>query len=373
MFKTFRRNFANLIGAYVPRKIVVFESDDWGSVRTYNAEAYHQMSQRGLNVDHNHYGNDSLESNEDLEMLFDVLSSFKDSTGRHPVFTPFCCMANPDFDKIAADNYQTYFYQSLEDTVKYYENHSRLLELWRKGKESRLFCPQLHAREHLNVRRWMEMLNWPDGGLKFAASLKSVGVSANGNVKYKNYLGALHPESSDEIPQLHQIVEDAGNLYNKYLGHRPTCFVAPNAEEPKELESTIKKIGIQSITRAKIRKYPLGDGKFKTEFNWFGKVNSHGQIILVRNAFFEPVCYGEPDKAHISDWVDHCMKNISIAFRWKKPAVISTHRVNYIGHINPQNREKGIKELRRLLHSILKQWPDVEFMTSEELAYTLRS
>jgi hypothetical protein len=129
-------------------------------------------------------------------------------------------------------------------------------------------------------------------------------------------------------------------------------FVATNAEEPKELEATLHEIGVKYIGRAKRRIYPLGDGAFKSKWNWFGKQNKYGQTILVRNAFFEPVCFGEKDKEHITDWLDHCLHHVEIAFKWKKPAVISTHSVNYIGYISPSNREKGIKALRRLLKSI---------------------
>ena len=60
-------------------------------------------------------------------------------------------------------------------------------------------------------------------------------------------------------------------------------------------------------------------------------------------------------------------KDIEIAFRWKKPAVISTHRVNYVGSIDPKNRQKGLGELKRLISLILKKWPDVEFMSSSQL------
>lgn len=367
-----RLHLSNMAGKRLTKKIVVIESDDWGSIRTASAEAYRQMSEAGIHVNHNHYGYDALESNDDLEKLFNLLTEFKDSTGRPPVFTPVCMTANPDFDRIKASGYQTYFYQTLEETLKEYPAHNLVLEYWKKGVEERLFVPQLHGREHLNVRRYMQLLGSADEGFMKAFELRSVGVSGSNAKEYPNYLGALHPVSREEIPELHGYLEDAGNLFEKYMGYRASAFVAPNAEEPKELEKTLHKIGIRYITRAKIRKYPLGDGEFKTEFNWPGKQNSFGQIILVRNAFFEPVCFGEPDKAHITDWVNRCMKDIEIAFQWKKPAVISSHRVNYIGQISPQNSEKGLKELHRLLKAILTRWPEVEFMTSTELGEILR-
>jgi len=69
----------------------------------------------------------------------------------------------------------------------------------------------------------------------------------------------------------------------------------------------------------------------------------------------------------VSDLVQSCLSEIEIAFRWQKPAIISSHRVNYIGSINPDNAKHGLKELNRLLLSITKKWPDIEFMTPTEL------
>ena len=67
------------------------------------------------------------------------------------------------------------------------------------------------------------------------------------------------------------------------------------------------------------------------------------------------------------DWVDSCLNDIDIAYRWKKPAIISSHRVNYIGALDSGNRENGLSKLNQLLKEIVTRWPDVEFMTSAEL------
>jgi hypothetical protein len=48
--------------------------------------------------------------------------------------------------------------------------------------------------------------------------------------------------------------------------------------------------------------------------------------------------------------------------------IIDTHRVNYIGYLNHKNRDRGLQLLNDLLSSILKRWPDVKFLNSEELA-----
>jgi hypothetical protein len=88
---------------------------------------------------------------------------------------------------------------------------------------------------------------------------------------------------------------------------------------------------------------------------------------MVRNVVFEPT----EDRGIY--WVNFTMKQIETAFRWNKPAIISSHRVNFCGHIDKQNREKGLDSLKRLLQEIVKKWPDVEFMAADELATYLKN
>ena len=58
---------------------------------------------------------------------------------------------------------------------------------------------------------------------------------------------------------------------------------------------------------------------------------------------------------------------MKIVFNWHHPVIICSHRVNFIGAINKYNRDKNLKLLSLLLQRIKKQWPDVEFMSSDKL------
>jgi hypothetical protein len=366
--KNLFKNLSNIPGRTIIRKIVVFESDDWGSIRIKDKNTYALLKDKGLNVDAVHYDSvESLESNEDLEYLFELLSKFRDLNGNSPLFTGLCIMGNPDFDAIKDSNFDKYYFQPLHETIKEYPKSDNILELWKQGYSARLFTPELHGREHVNVRRFLSILKSHEAkdGLRFAFDHRSIGPSAFKSVVYPNYLGALYPETKDEIPELHVQLSEAGSLFKEYMGYSPHVFIAPNAEEPKELEQTLNKIGIKYITRSKRRIYPIGDGEFKKEWNFIGKRNEFDQIVLNRNAFFEPVSWGE--KQYVPDWVGSCLNDIKIAFRWNKPVIISSHRVNYVGSINPGNRDKGLAQLKLLISGILKNWPDVEFMSSNQL------
>lgn len=356
-----RKNLSNILGWRTNRKIVVFESDDWGSVRTRSAADYKSMLNAGLNVDNTFFTKyDSLESSDDLERLFNLLTGFKDSTGRHPVFTPMCIVANPDFNRIQESGFQNYYYKTLFETTQDYPNRDKVVPLWRSGVEHRLFVPALHGREHLNVRRYMSGLrDETNEGLRIALEHESIGASKWGTSNIIEYLGALHPTEREEISELEQVLHDAVRLFIEVCGYRPTHFIGPNREPAKQLDKTLANEGVMFMTQSKLRKYPRGDGKYGFEFNWLGKQNKYKQTYIMRNSGFEP--------AGGVNTIDTCLMEIENAFKWNKPAVISTHRANYIGSISQANGDLGLAELEKLLKAIASKWPDVEYLTSTEL------
>lgn len=340
----------------------MIESDDWGSIRTRSKEAYDKMVEGGLDLGSSNFTRfDALESNTDLELLFSTLRKHRSSTGRHPVVTPMCVMANPNFDKIREANFEEFIYEPFTETCKKYPEHDKIHDLWLTGIKERLFVPQLHGREHLNALRWIRALKAGDKGLLLAFDNESFGASTFQGKKLPSHLAAYDPEFVSDIPYLEQATLEAGKLFKDICGYKPKHFIASNSPEPKCLEPVLKQIGVEYLTRYKLQTYPLGDGKFEKQFNWLGKINNNKQIYLTRNAGFEP---SDPNGYNI---IENCLKDIQIAFRWKKPAIISSHRVNYVGFIDPGNRENGLKSLDLLLGKILKIWPNVEFMTSSEL------
>jgi hypothetical protein len=72
-----------------------------------------------------------------------------------------------------------------------------------------------------------------------------------------------------------------------------------------------------------------------------------GLIKIVRNVVFEP---GEQGNI---GWPDYTLRQIEAAFRMRKPAIISSHRVNFCGHIDKENRNKGIRDLKELLDKLV--------------------
>src|SRR3546814_849377 len=105
---------------------------------------------------------DTLESNTDMEQLFDVLLRHSDQQGRNPVITAMTNVANPDFDKIRKRKHEQYFYEPFVDTLQRYPDHDRVYNLYREGIKQRIFVPEFHGREHVHISRWMDALQGGD-------------------------------------------------------------------------------------------------------------------------------------------------------------------------------------------------------------------
>ena len=61
------------------------------------------------------------------------------------------------------------------------------------------------------------------------------------------------------------------------------------------------------------------------------------------------------------------MKQIDSVFKRKNIAVISSHRINYIGGLVENNRTCTLELLNLFLRELLKKYPDVEFHSSDNL------
>jgi hypothetical protein len=361
------RNLSNIPGWKTNRKLLVLESDDWGSVRMPSLEVLEILKKKGLEletIDSFRYNNyDTLAGTKDFELLFELLEKHKDAKGNSAVFTAVSVVANPDFEKIKANDYKEYYFETFDKTLERY-GYPEAFNSWMEGIERKLFIPQFHAREHLNVPFWMRALQSNDEQARIAFDY---GIWGFNNIHKHGcfFQSAFDLEYYDDVKVQAETIKSGLKVFESLFGYKAEFFVPPNGPFNNILEEAAFDGGIKYISASKIQHEPLGEGKTRKRFHYIGQRNRFKQIYLTRNCIFEPA---SPQR---TDWVDSCLSDIEIAFKWKKPAVISTHRVNYIGQLNPKNREKGLKELDLLLQKITLKWPDVEFITSQELGAML--
>lgn len=362
-----RVNVSNIPGWRTKRHIVVIESDDWGSIRMSSLENFNRMLKAGMPVDKSHYNlYDALECNDDLIALMETLSKFKDVTGRPPVFTGVNVVANPDFEKIKQNGFLEYVYEPYTETCKRYDNHEKVYELWKEAIAKRLIVPIFHGREHLNAQFWLRALQMGDKSTLLGFENEVTGMPGIKGEKLPDFQAAFDLDTKADLPYQKEVIKTGLDLFEQLYGYRSKYFVPTNGPFNNSLEKDLFDVGIRYINTGKKQREPLGEGQYRINTRYLGTKNQYGQIYLTRNCFFEPAATGFEVPANY-DWINYCLKEIEIAFRWHKPATISSHRVNYIGYLHPENRENGLRQLKELLSRMLKRWPDIEFMTSSEL------
>jgi hypothetical protein len=178
---------------------------------------------------------------------------------------------------------------------------------------------------------------------------------------------ALDWDSAEEVAmQAHELV-DGLKLFRKIFGYSSASFIAPCYTWDPELNPTLSSHGVRWFQGVRVQRRPMGQASSHTVIrHFFGQRNEHGQRYNVRNVHFEPVM--NPNV----DIVDRALAQIAIAFAFRRPAVINTHRVNYIGSIDPKNADLGLGALKKLLISITRRWPDVKFISTDQLSDHLR-
>jgi hypothetical protein len=356
--------YLNSLGWKTNRKIVVIESDDWGSIRMPNKSAYNDLIKLGFPLNDQPYLKfDSIEIEDDFQSLFEVLKSIKDFKGNNPIITANTIVTNPDFDKIKESNYQEYRFEIFTDTLKRFSGE-KVIDYYFEGIKQKLFFPQLHGREHLNINRWMKSLQDENGISRkiFQNGIFDLSISQT-SITENSFVDTLTPSDISELDIIGNNLIEGSNIFESVFGFKSKSFIAPCYIWRPETELYLQKAGVNLIQSGAYQLIPeIGKvNSFNKKFHYTGQKNKIGQIYSVRNCIFEP------SLTPLSDNNDHCLSQINKAFSNRKPAIISMHRVNFMGGIYENNRTKNLNQFKSLLNSIKSKWPNVEFMHTAEI------
>jgi len=306
------------------------------------------------------YAVDALETDADMEQLLEVLDSVRDARGRPACLTANMVLTNPDFQRIRESEFREYAYEPATTTLSRHPQRCRVESLWKEGLARRLFVPQLHGREHIRWWRWLESLQKgsPEARLMFELGMCGVQgtISRERNSPYAPPYVA-EARWGDAKVDLGAAVREGAAMFRDLFGYVSRSTIAPSYTWPEGIEGLGREGGVRYIQGNPVQ--DLGDTG-RVRYHCLGDRGVAGGLYLIRNGDFEPAVAGHR-------WVARCLARVGLALRLGRPAVIGTHRVNYIGAIRPENRDSGLRDLRQLLEQIVRRWPDVVFLSSAEL------
>ncbi len=366
MIQLIKNHLKNIGGWTTNRKLVCFAVDDYGNVRVNDKKSLDVLLSNGLEKTDRFDQFDSLCTKEDYLQLFKVLKSVKDKNSNPAIFTTYALSSNIDFKKVLS-NGKNYEYELLPATYQRLEkeNH-KYKDTWNlvlEGINSKLIKPQFHGREHLNIKLFeyhlrentdifrLNLENNSYAGIPKAPKFPTIGFTQS---------FSFWDES--EVEKHKEIIKDGLTNFEKVYGYKSITFTPPAQQLHPKLYKDLEALGVKSIDKPRKVKRHLGQSVYALEVNKLGIKQNQNHVSMVRNVVFEP------SENRVNNWVNYTFDQVEAAFRTKKPAIISSHRVNFCGHISPENRDNSLTQLEELLNKIASRYPDVEFISVDQLA-----
>ena len=308
------------------RPVLIIESDDWGA--------------------------GPLEQVPALQRLVALLEDYRDAGGRHPVMTLALILAVPDGPAVRADG--RYHRLTLDQ-----ERFRPLLAALRDGAGRGVFALQLHGMEHYwpatlmasadpAVRRWREQ-DGPGLTESLPPPLQSRWIDAR-----------ELPSRPLEAADIERAAAGETALFARCFGRPATVAVPPTFVWEPRVEAAWARHGVRLVITPGLRN-GCRDGQGAPACR-SGPIRN-GQLgdgvrYLVRNDYFEP------ERGHRAGQALEALRQKTARGR---PCLLETHRSNFIG----PRADAACAELARLLDGALERFPDLRFMSSEELGTAL--
>src|SRR5699024_130797 len=187
--------------------------------------------------------------------------------------------------------------------------------------------PQSHGREHLNVSMFMNALQQGDEDVLCGFEHKMPGSMPKGRAGVGNILvESLRYNNQQDKKQKLDIILEGLDLFETLMGYRSETFIPPNYLWSPDYNVSMAAADVRFYQGRRKMKEPRFGGSIRLNSYRLGEKNEYGQRYLVRNAFFEPTLSNQN-----GDPVGRCLKDVAAAFKMNKPAIICSHRLNYVG------------------------------------------
>lgn len=343
---------------YLDKKIVIFDSDDWGMLGIRDLEGFQRLKAKGYSFGDKNCDYYSLELPEDMEALYRVLSRHRDSVGLPPIFSCNFVVTKPDYEKIIKTGFREFYFLDLSQGVPgLWKNRDKLFNTYKEGIKRGVVYPGYHGLCHFNYDAWLAALRNGDPDLQdcikehigYIPSLRRDAISYE-------YLAKVNPITFLSLSEQEEKIKKGVAIFKKIFGFSPVVTIAPKCVWNSNTEKVWHKYGIKYIG--------AGNRRVDTQSvpnHRLGEKNQWNMIYLTRNVNFEPVRQNACQDAFIE---------IDFLFKTQQPAIIETHCINYLSSIK-NFREKSLDQLDKLLYLIEEKYPEVVYLTSQQFGEIL--
>ena len=325
-------------------RAVVLESDDWGLCGWVPDDRAHRAlanqpafrTEAGLR-----YGRSTLETAEEVRLLAAELLEWRGGDGFPPVWQANTIVANPDYARMHPPLFE---FDELPLCV-----HPKLPARWerpglwdaiRKAEADGVWWAELHGLHHLPETAWLSALRRGESDARRAHEQSSpICRAAEAGGEY---------DVAEPRELRARSVRRAVQAFRTLFGRAPTSFCPPDYRFDDWFEGEAAAIG---LTTFQGKAEQAGRGWAPLRRRWFGLRFPH----LVGTRFnMPPRIAFEPEgvaQSKTSRGLEAAMRGVHAAWAQGRPAVVSTHRMNY-AHLDAARTRGSREALRELLRRL---------------------
>jgi len=335
--------------------VLVISSDDWGSVFLKS--------------------NSIGESAREINNLAKILSQHKDSRGRLAILNAYINTALPDFNAIGKSGFRVYIFYPT------YRDRPEIIQAWMDGCKIGILKLGFHGRDHFNHKAWLSYLRNNNEYFIQGFYKRKVKYGEDGEeiieqipeIRYfaREYIDVTtFPSTPISLIEQNRLIQQGITIFRNMFGFKPTVFVAPGYCFDKTTEKVLSnsKIFYLEVSSEQTVAVSKNERSISRHLRWGEKLTG-GITVLIRNAHYDPdLCqsgWGESNKKSVKANYKSALIEIKRAFRRGEPCILSTHAQNYIG--KQEKVALNLKGFNALLDQVVTLWPDVCFLSAEEL------
>jgi hypothetical protein len=321
---------------------VVLESDDWGLCAwAADRDAWAALAETPAFRSRagQRYGGSTLESAADVEALATLLLEHRGGDGGPPLWQANTVMANPDYARLAANSSGALPLVELPDLPARW-SRPRLWDEVRRACGAGVWWIELHGLHHLPESAWIAALRRGDPDARRALAEASPVCAA---VEASGEYDPSEPEDTRRRNLARAIAR-----FQTLAGRAPRSFCPPDYRWDESLEADAERHGVTTIQgKAEQAGGPYPPlRRLLVALRW---PHARGaRFYMPPRIAFEPCGLG-PGRARAV--VEKSLAAVRAQWRRGRPAVISSHRLNY-AHLDPAWSAAGRDALRALLGAL---------------------
>jgi hypothetical protein len=314
--------------------VLILESDDWG---------YGPLAQEVW-----------------LNRITDVLAGFHDGRGRRPVMTLGVVLAGPDTDLIRSEQCQTYHRLMLTDP-----RLAPVRDAMIRGVSRGVFALQLHGLEHYWPECLMRSAQFDERVRKWLVGCGLPCTEALPSALQSRWIDVAElPSKPLPKEQTVAAATEEAAIFASVFGTPADVAVPSTFVWTSAVESAWARAGVRVLVtpgrRCDGRDADAGLVPTKDTY-CNGQTGPDEMLYMVRDDYFEP---------SLGHTYRRALEALDAKTRLGRPTLLEIHRMNFIGE--GSTALHACEEVTRLLEAACKQFPDIRFMSTAELARIYR-